>query len=67
MATKDTKRYFVLVIVDSHVEVCALVVKMMHREKLPAWFGAFQPLTASPLIDTTFGVEGTQGSHEPIE
>ena len=51
------------------VEVCALksVLKMMRSDKVLAWFGVLQLKTVSLLFSATFGIEGAQWRHNPIE
>ena len=44
-----------------------LVLKTMCCNKVLAWFGVLWPLATSPLFNAIFGIEGAQGSHDPIE
>ena len=52
-----------------NIEVCALklVLKMMHSDKVLAWFGVLLPYVLSLLFSAIFGIEGAKGSHDPIE
>ena len=43
------------------------MLKTMRSDKVLVWFGVLQLCTNLPLFGATYGIEGAQGSHDPIE